>query len=562
MTQRAKTDEAYEAAGELSYRMYELMRMKNENAYAEWSRFFSEEFLPDEGIESMTVLFEIVNAYPLQSDVTCLIIETMTKRMWYYQTAGEADKASLAAEIAKAAQAQLPKQYSETKGHTVRKRSVLPVVIGAVGLGAAAILGVGIMMGRTNSLANAARTQATVYLNEKYEEVGFAEADLKAEKEDVFGNRAEKVVVYRIIEEESYTTIAYGLTQKGEKKFLFFDNFQEKKIRKAFQEKVNELTGHPEGRLFWNSDTGYNNGEIRNGFFHTSFDHDFDEFIEKEDRIRKQAPGTVVVKLRGGSSARNGNCDYYLPDPMIETMEQRFQMQEITKDAELQNVLEGCAEDYSIQIRGIMLPGMYFESKMKQADWSNDIYIKENFYGAADMYPTVPFLLMTGWYVNVPSEDKELLGIENGIYGKSPVLMAEGIYGAENNNGQYTGNQLKPDMAGSIVMTEVPQSLDLTESQRQKAVSFQMKPGIVPETEYCLAIDKSVYGIADNGYRVIQTEKDKDGDYNREMYLEPYDSKNADVGYGDAMDGEGYLFVLYERFWEDEEPPVITVVNP
>lgn len=562
-TQSQRHQQKNEHEKELSYRMYELMRMKNKNAYAEWSKFFSTEFLPNESIESMRTLLEIARAYPLQSNVAYLIIETMTKRTQYYQTAMELDKASLAADIVKAAQEQLPKQYSETRRHTVRKRRIFPVVIGIAGLIAASLLGVGIMMGKSNSLAKDARIQATVYLNEKYEGIGYTELDLKAEKENVFGNRADKVVVYRIIEDESYATIAYGLTPKGEKEFLFFDNIQEKEIRKAFQERLNELTGRPEGRLYWNSDTGYDIGEIRDGFFHTSFGGDFDAFMEKEDQIRMQAPGTTVMRLRRGSSARNGNCDYYLPDPVIKTMEQRFQMQEVAEDAELQTVLEACGEDYGIQLRGIVLPSMYFESKMKQADWSNDsIYVKENFYGAADMHPTVPFLLMTAWHVSVPSEDKELLGIQNGIYGKNPVLMAEGIYGAENSNSQYVGDQLKTDMTGSIVETEVPESLDLTKAQRQKAISFQMKPGIIPETEYCLAIDKSVYGITDSGYRVIQTEKDEDGDYNRKMYLEPYDDQRADVGYGDAMDGEGYLFVLYERFWEHEEPTVITIVNP
>lgn len=548
----------------LSYRMYELMRMKNKNACEEWAKFFSAEFLPSESIDSMMLLFEIVRAYPLQSKVACLIIETMTKRAQYYQSVMEQDKAALAADIAKAAQAQLPQQYSEGVGHGVRKRLFFSVLIGIVALFTVIVLVMvmGLSTGKSHSLAREARSQALVYLNEKYGETGYTEDDLKAEKETLYGSKADKVTAYRIIRKESYDTIAYGFTEKGEREFLFFDNLQEKEIRKGFQERINELTGYFEGRLYWNSDSGYDNGLMRDGYFHTNFVSDFDVFMEKEDQIRKEAPGTVGVKLRGGSSARNGNCDYYVPDSAIETMEQRFQMQEITENAELQAALESCAETYGVQLRGIMLPGMYFESKMKQADWNNEyIYVNENFYGSANMYPTVPFLLMTGWYVSVPSEDEELLQIQNGIYGKKPVLMAEGIYGAENEISRYIGNQLKADMAGSIVTADVPESLELTETERERAISFQLKPGIVPDTDYCLAIDKSVYGIADNGYRVIQTEKNEDGDYNHEMYLKPYDSQSAGIGYGDAMDGEGYLFVLYEKFWEEEEPTVITVIR-
>lgn len=238
-------------------------------------------------------------------------------------------------------------------------------------------------------------------------------------------------------------------------------------------------------------------------------------------------------------------------------------MQEITEDSELQVVLEACAEDYGVQLRGIMLPAMYFEAKMKQADWNDEYtYVEENLYGTSNMHPTVPFLIMTGWYINLPSEDEEILGLQNGIYGKNPGLMAEGIYGAENHTSDYVGDQLKADLTDILVQTEVPESLELTESQRQKAVSFQTRPGVVLTTDCCLAIDKSVYGIADSGYRVMTTKIYDGEEDNRELYLEPYDSNRAEVGYGYAMDGEGYLFVLYESFWEVDEATVITIVNP
>lgn len=219
----------------LSYRMYELMRMKNNNAYAEWAQFFSTEFLPDEGIDSMMLLYEIVRAYPLQNNIIGLIVETMKKRAQYYQSVMELDKAALAADIVEAAQAQLPKQYGGNTGHHVKKRNVFPVMIGIAGIFAAIVLGVGLLTGKSNSLAREAKAQGLVYLNEKYEEKGYTEEELKAEKETLYGKQADKMFVYRIIEVESYTTIAYGLAKKGRRSFCFSIICREQRFGKHFK---------------------------------------------------------------------------------------------------------------------------------------------------------------------------------------------------------------------------------------------------------------------------------------------------------------------------------------
>ena len=36
--------------------------------------------------------------------------------------------------------------------------------------------------------------------------------------------------------------------------------------------------------------------------------------------------------------------------------------------------------------------------------------------------------------------------------------------------------------------------------------------------------------------------------------------KDADLRYGDVLDGEGYLFLNYDAFWDWEESPVIITI--
>ena len=102
------TDNQTEQNKKLEQRMYELMQVKNKNAYAEWKKFFDNEFTKEADISLMQILSEIVRAYPLQGDVVRLIIHIMIMRGKQYQTAGEVDKEELATQIIQLAQNQIP----------------------------------------------------------------------------------------------------------------------------------------------------------------------------------------------------------------------------------------------------------------------------------------------------------------------------------------------------------------------------------------------------------------------------------------------------------------------
>lgn len=122
--------------------------------------------------------------------------------------------------------------------------------------------------------------------------------------------------------------------------------------------------------------------------------------------------------------------------------------------------------------------------------------------------------------------------------------------------------------------TENPESLGLTEAEKQKAVSFQLADGYVLKNDYCLAIDKDLYGIAEEGYRVMLTKQKgvsmdvadkhlevKDGTA-IEKYVSGYGDAGATLRLMDALDGEGYLFLEYEAAENAQEADIITIINP
>ena len=125
-----------------------------------------------------------------------------------------------------------------------------------------------------------------------------------------------------------------------------------------------------------------------------------------------------------------------------------------------------------------------------------------------------------------------------------------------------------------MVKTENPDSLGLTEEEKEKAVSFRLGDGYVLKNDYCLAIDKELYGIADADYRVMVTKQNgfsmdlagqhleaEDGTA-LEKYVSSYGEPGAALKMGDVLDGEGYLFIEYRAADMAEEADIITVINP
>lgn len=548
----------------LEKRMYELMKIKNKMAYTQWKDFFDHEFTAEADISSMQVLLEIVRAYPLQGDVIRLIMDIMSARAQKYHSSENSDKALLASEIVKFAQAQIPQQsninVNSLEKQPAKKRRIFPAIIL---IGVILLVAVGsIVTIISGSRKRDAMKQAAAYLNEKYGDTGYTADDLEADEVYLYSEFEDKMTAYWISEKDTYSRVIYAVSKKGKSDFICFDNLQEREIKQALQNKINDATGHTEGKLFWNSSAG-GGGAIEDGYFQTKFDGDIDGFMEKESKARASSPEAKAIRLYGSATAKNGNCDYYVPDSVVETIEQRLSMEEVPEDEELQKTLEEFADEYDIQLRGITVPKIYFEEKIKKAAWdSRQLNAEEAIHSDTWMKPPVSFLMMTGWYVNVPSEDKNLLNIENGRYTVNPILVGEGIYGTQRQINRGEGMYSSTELGNRFIQTEIPESVKLTDSQKEKAVSIHFTGAKELKMDLNLAIDKDVYHIADSGYRVYLTEIGEGGEETEELDVFAYDDESVEIQYGDAMDGEGYLFLEYPAFWEWEKAHVITIVNP
>lgn len=560
----------------LTQRMYELMRIKNKTAYAEWKRFFENEFTEENDISLMQTLLEIVRAYPLQSDVVRLIADVMSVRAHQYQTKQESDKSLMATEIVKYAQAQIPRQaagvnngVSGSYGNHKRKKGGLrAVIIIASVIVVISITVVIIMSLIAGSKEKAVCEQAAAYLNEKYEGTGYTAEELDADEAYLFGGAENDVDAYWIDDRETYSRIVYAVSEKGKNEFTCFDNLQEREIETAFEEKMNSITGQTEGRLFWNSSSG-SAGIIEDGVFQTTFEGDFDEFMEKESAVREACPGVKKKKTYASPAAKNGNCDYYMPDPVILNMRQRLTTAELTKDEALQETLNKYADEYDVQLRGIMLPQEYFNARMNvmgQSKWESSTFDpEEDISGGTWISPKVPFMFMTNWYVNVPSEDEKMLGIKNTIYTMPAFSAGEGIYAVQSIIADSMRLYTESEMTGSFGKTDIPESVELSDSEKVNAFSICYKGGNELDSDFTLALDKEVCGIADRGYKVFITEIDNVDEMEEETEeynVYSYNEEGVSLRYDQVMEGEGYLFIEYPSFYDWEKPHVITIVNP
>lgn len=546
----------------LEQRLYELMQMKNKNAYAEWKHFFEQEFTENVDISVMQILLEIVQAYPLKVDIVRLIIKTMTIRAQQYQSVQDSVRENLAVQIVKEAQAQIPQQTDtiENKGYGNRKRRRLFGILAACFV--VLVIGIGIV----TSIVNNARKkeilqQAVEYLDEKYGHSGYEAADLKLEEAYLSLDAKDKLKAYFITEKGKYDNIIYAIAEKRESDYTYFDNLQNKEIKRALQDEINTLTGRSEGKLLWNSISG-SDGAMENGYFHERYDGDFDAFIEKETKVRESAQKKGSIEMDESDTAKNGKCNYYLPDLNIDTMEQRLTMEELPQDEKLQEILENCAEKYQMQMFGIVLPKKYFEVNVNHIREDNYRYLPTANIYKTEMQPEIPFLLMTGWYVGIPEKDELLLDVQSAAYTVKPVLVSDGVYAApekiKGNEKIYKASELE----GSFITTDVPKSVELSDDQKEKAVSIRFRGNRELQEYLSLAIDKEACEIADGGYQIFITEYSGEEERTRELEALPYQDEYAYLGSGYAMDGEGYIFIEYPSYYDwDILPAVVTIVN-
>lgn len=551
-------------------KLSELVRLRGRKAVKEWQHFFETDFTVSEGEETLMLLLEELQENELSEKVFRLILQTMNTRLKVYAEMEDNDRAITTMEIVKYCAGQLPLLHRKTENR--RKLIGIPAAL-TVGFLLLA------MTGQHKELLNESNVSqiAAEYLNEKYDVTDHAAADLETEKVRIIGSNEDKIDSYAVRERASGNVIAYAIRdiEDQESTFVCFDNLQEPEIKASFEEKLNALTGHDEGRLFWNSSISDSmSGGLEDGFFQAKYEGDFDAFIRQETEARSNAPGVLTSFLISDYSSMNGRCDYYLPDPAVRTMRERFELTEYTEDTELQASLQQGAADYQIQIRGVVLPEILFQERIGQATGKQSrIYVNRDVHGTLGMEPSMSFLMLTGWYVNLPPQDEKILNISSGMYMQPVISMGEGIYGTESS---IKGQGFETDPAwitGSMIQTENPASLGLTEAEEKKAVSFRLADGYILKNNYCLAIDKKLYGIADTDYRVMVTkqkgfsmnvaDKNLEVEDNTalEKYVSSYGDPSATLGMWDVLDGEGYLFMEYQAAETAEEADIITIIN-
>lgn len=542
----------------LQKRLRKLAAYRRKKAVRGWKHFFEAEFLQDEGADSLILLLEAVREYGLSEEILQLIEPVMAARAEIYDSRGEADCSRIAEEVVKYCRAKLEGRPKKQR-KPLSRLWIFPIL-------AVAFLGIALsgQHGGSEKERDAA-IKAAAYLEEKYKEDHYTIGNLTAEKETLLGSSGDEMESYRIKQESGAVVACAVRDLTGENgAYIFFDNIQAEEIKQAFEERINERTGHAEGYLFWDSRTGDPlSGGIENGFFQTRYEGDIDVFIQSEAKVRGNIPKTTEAYLSDEVLSLNGACDYYLPDPEVKTLSEKFEKQDFPEDTELQEALGQCAADYQIQIRGVMLPENLFTERMGEAVWNEtEIPVMRDLQGMDGMKPSASFLLLTGWYVNLPPEDEKKLNIHNGMYTREIIPMGEGIYGAESSilSDQFG---LDPEWAaGCIEKIDTPEYVGLTEKERKKAVSFHMAEGYVLPNDCCLAIDKKTYGIANAGYKVIITELYGDEMRNHEGYVWEYGEASAALKYGEILDGEGYVILEYSKAGSANIAQVVTIVNP
>ncbi len=552
----ARQSEKLEA---LSARLRELLSLPRHEAYDEWQHFLASEFLPNVELTEMEIFYEALYRNDLPPEVAKLIGVTMEKRRELYKYSMELEKASLADDIMGCVCFRVPPYEAERKPGRL-KRILKRLAMGAA---AAVILFVILAAVTAKDGVRDAKISGTIlaYLNEKYPEEEFSEEKIQIESTRLYGEKAENIVSYQVMPKEgSYNVFAYLIGDKGGKNFTCFDNLQEAEIKQAFQDSINEKTGHPEGKLFWNSAGGAFDC-VEDGYFHEKYEGDLDNFFHMETKARNGVSGGDYTSGSSVLTGKNGAADYYIPDMEVETIEQRLNILNYAEDTVLKDTLNQCALEYEMQLQGIVLPKNLFAERTKRIEWGDyGTYVVRTL-DSPFIDPPVPFLMTTGWYVNVPSDAAEYLKIESGLYAQNLVQMADGIYGTKSgiNNSVVDFSEMEGDLTGCMKVTETPESIDISEGKRKKAVSFSLAQGYGLTEDYCLAIEKEAYGISELGYRVMLTEYREDVGDVTEMKVYTYSDPLGHVEYGDVLDGEGYLFVEYPRPWNGEKPAVLTI---
>lgn len=97
----------------------------------------------------------------------------------------------------------------------------------------------------------------------------------------------------------------------------------------------------------------------------------------------------------------------------------------------------------------------------------------------------------------------------------------------------------------------------------QDSYSFQLVSDSIFEQSYILALNKEIFHIPDSGYEIILTIPESK--YSAEEYkileVKSYADVNTKAIMSTLCEGEGYLFLDYTQYDNEEAPITVTILN-
>lgn len=362
---------------EIGKRLEELRTLRRKKAEEEWRLFFEKEFRWNEGIDELALLLDTVENYSLPENVLRIILPEMDSRAGQYSAKGEPGCRCLSEEIAAICKNKIAASEKEREKLTSPRRSISVAIMVCVVLNLFRILGYP-EDGEAEAGGSAITIPVAANLNHKYDTKNYNIKTLSAEQAQLSDAHGDEIAFFEIFSRESWEQLACVIPKRineDETRYLIFDNIQSADIKQAFEERLNERTGCAETRLFWDSSMWNRFDGIKDGYFQTRLDGDFDKFMQRETQARERVPESVTAYLDGSSSALNGICEYYISEASLgvegDTWEDGFS----AELSEASVALKESAREYHVIIRCVVIPEWNYEYDIeKREDGEFDIW--------------------------------------------------------------------------------------------------------------------------------------------------------------------------------------------
>lgn len=435
-----------------------------------------------------------------------------------------------------------------------------------------------------------AKREAVQYLNEKYTDSSYEVEDvfLSEYKGYSYSSDGDDLLTDRVLGYEgrvydSYNTqiiIIVGMNETSMKEEVkCFDSRQETEIVNDLKAEIGERIGIEKGQAYLNRDSdNFISSFIKDSSYHTYYSGDLQTFFEAEANYRNNI--TIKTNERNLSHMKdlnkgntNGRCVIYLSDPEILTILQRIEGTNGTYTDVLGEILQEMAKSYQIQMIGAVLPANLYENLFtnNQENMSQEIYdwlkMGGNITTGQSVIPPLLSPLMTSWYVS-----KSYDSYDNGYYsagGTTPaVKIVDGMYAFEKyTRAKETKSQQDKEAVGQLQVVEMPKGLKqyLVDEKIafQDELSFQLVSNSIFEQSYILTLNKEIFHIPESGYDIILTipETKYSEEEHKILEVKSYSEVNTKAIMSTVCEGEGYLFLDYTQYDNEEAPIIVTILN-